>query len=55
MAAHPDPSAKEVTEATARLQPFLDEMPEGLPGFPVGANQMLVFALGCRPWGTCWY
>ncbi len=45
VAVHPDPSAKEFTEATARLQPFLDEMPEGLPGFPVGAAQTLVVAL----------
>ena len=29
---HPDPSAKEVADAAARLQPFLDEMPDGLPG-----------------------
>ena len=46
MATHPDPAAKEVTEATARLQPFLDEMPEGLPGFPVGAIQTLLFGVG---------
>ena len=45
VAAHPNPPAGEVAEATARLQPFLDEMPEGLPGFPVGVPQTLVFAL----------
>ena len=46
VATHRDPAANEVTEATARLQPFLDEMPDGLPGFSGGTNQMLVFVVG---------
>ncbi len=32
VAAHPKASEEEVTEATAQLQPFLDEMPDGLAG-----------------------
>jgi hypothetical protein len=37
LATHPDPSAKEVSQATESLQPFLDEMPDGPPGVNVGA------------------
>ncbi len=50
VAAHPDPSEEEVAEATARLQPFLDKMPDGLPDLndgPVPLRAMiLVMAVG---------
>lgn len=36
LAAYPHPSEEDVIEATARLQPFLDEMPDGLPGISAG-------------------
>jgi len=45
VAAHLGPSAREIAEATGRLQPFLHEPPEGLPGLPVRASDKLVFAL----------
>jgi len=32
VAKHPDPSEEEVTKAAAQLQPFLKEIPAGLPG-----------------------
>ncbi len=44
-AAHPDPSPEELAEATARLQPFLDELPPGLPGFPMESGQMVLFVV----------
>jgi hypothetical protein len=46
VAAHPEPAAEEVTAATAQIQPFLDEMPEELPGFPMEASQLLLIAVG---------
>jgi uncharacterized RDD family membrane protein YckC len=46
LAAHPHPTEKEVADAAAQLQPFLDEMPDGLPGFSDGGPPMLLLALG---------
>jgi len=40
---HPDPSEKEVTEAAAQLGPFLDEMPDVLPGVRELEDQMPTF------------
>ena len=40
---HPDPAEEEVTEAAARLGPFLDEMPDELPGVREFEERMPVF------------
>jgi uncharacterized RDD family membrane protein YckC len=46
VATHPNPAAEEVTAATAHIQPFLDKMPQELPGFPIQGSQMLFIAAG---------
>ncbi len=43
--AHSNPTDEQVADAAAQLRPFLDKMSEGLPGFPVGTDQILVYAL----------
>lgn len=45
VAAHPDPSADELAEATARLQPVLHELPDELPGLTGGLAQTVAFVV----------